>query len=94
MEKCKFYEVDTAAKAEGDALEAAYNAGMSDKEREAMEAWANQQTADQPDPFAKCGEYCKHSRSGKGYPGEYVYGCACPGNEHVIDVDFNESEII
>jgi hypothetical protein len=94
MEKCKFYEVDTAAQAEGEAMAAAYEAGMSDAEREAMDAWAAQAPSNEPDPFAKCGEYCKHLKSGKGHPGEYVYHCAAPGNEHIIDVDFREYEII
>ena len=94
MEKCKFYEVDLAAKAEGDAMEAAYYADMSAEERKGLEAWANQAPPDQSDPFAKCGEYCKHLKSGRGFPGEYLYNCAAPGNEHIIHCDFNESEII
>ena len=91
---CKFYELDAAAQAEAEAMTAAYEASMSEAEREAMEAWAAQAPDDQPDPFAKCGPFCKHSKGGKGHPGEYVYHCAAPGNEHIIHVDFNESEII
>jgi hypothetical protein len=59
-----------------------------------MKAWAAQAPKGELDPFAQCGEWCKHLKSGRGYPGEYVYHCAAPGNEHVIHTDFNESEII
>ena len=91
---CKFYEVDTTAQAEGEAMAAAYEASMSDAEREAMDAWAAQAPDDEPDPFANCGPYCKHLKSGRGFPGEYLYNCTAPGNEHIIHCDFNESEII
>jgi hypothetical protein len=91
---CKFYEADLAAQKEGEKLETAYFTSMSDTEREAMEAWAAMRSADDTDPFAKCGKYCKHLKSGKGYPGEYVHGCAAPGNEHIIHVDININEVI
>ena len=94
MTECKFYEVDLAAQAEGEAMAAAYEASMNPAEREAMDAWAAQAPKDETDPFAKCGAYCKHLNSGKGHPGEFVYHCTAPGNEHVIHVDFNESKII
>ena len=93
MCECKFYEVDLVEKAEGEAMEAAYWASMSEAEREAMEAWAAE-APDEPDPFAKCGECCKHMKRDRGFPGETVYHCAAPGNEHVIHTDFNLSEII
>ena len=91
---CKYFEVDLAAQREAEETEAAYIESMSDAQREALEAWEAMNPNDEPDPFAKCGPFCKHSKSGKGYPGEYVYRCAAPGNEHIIRVDFNESEII
>ena len=91
---CKYYEVDLAAQKEGEKMEAAYIASMSDAQRAEWEAWAAMAPDDEPDPFAKCRPYCKHLNSGKGFPGEYVYSCAAPGNEHIIHVDFNESEII
>jgi len=94
MCKCKFYEVDLVAKKEGDAMEAAYFGSMNETEREAMDAWAAMEATDEPDPFAKCGEYCKHQKSDRGFPGERVYQCIAPGNEHIIHVDFIESEII
>ena len=89
---CKFYEIDLTAQAEGDAMEAAYLASISEAEKEAMEAWAA--TDPTPNPLAKCGDYCKHLQSGRGFPGEYGYICTAPDNEHIIHVDFNESEII
>ena len=94
MCECKYYELDAAAKKESEQLLVEYEAQMSDAERDELEAWAAKQSAGEPDPFAKCGEFCKHSKSGRGYPGEYVFHCAAPGNEHIIHIDFNESEII
>ena len=94
MCECKFYEIDLLAKEEGEAMYAEYVGNISEAERESLEAWADMNVSDEPDPFAKCGEYCKHLKGGKGYPGEYVHHCAAPGNEHIIHVDFIESEII
>ncbi len=89
---CKFYEVDLEAQAEGEALAAAYDDMLGEEGRAAEAAWLAMQDPE-PDPFAGCGPYCRHARSGKGMPGEYVYGCGAPGNEHIIHVDFNEAEI-
>ena len=94
MCECKFYEVDLVAKEEGDAMDAAYFGSMSQSEREALEAWADMEASDASDPFAKCGAYCKYKKSDRGYPGERVHHCAALGNEHIIHVDFIESEII
>ena len=94
MCKCKFYEIDLMARKEAEEMEAAYFAAMSKAEREAMDAWAAMKPDGEQDPLAECGEFCKHLKSGKGHPGEYVYFCAAPGNDHIIHVDFNESEII
>ena len=91
---CKFYEPDMDALQEAEAMEAAYLASMSDAEREALEIWANEQPEDVPDPFANCGPCCKYSKSGHGYPGEYVCHCDASGNEHILHVDFIESEIL
>ena len=93
MCECKFYEIDLTAQKEAEDMEADYIVSTSPEEREAMEAWAAQ-AGENFDPFVKCGAYCKHMKEGKGHPGEYIYGCAAPGNEHIIHVDFNESEII
>ena len=92
--ECKFYEIDLAAQEEAEKMEAAYLDSLSDAQREDLEAWAAQAPEDEPDPFAKCVPFCKHLNHGKGFPSEYVYHCAAPGNEHIIHVDFNESEII
>ena len=92
--ECPFYVLDVAAKAEGEAMDAAYEATLTADQRAAYEEWAAQAPDDAVDPFAGCGPYCTHIRQGKGFPGEYVYSCDAPGNEHVIYVDFNESEII
>jgi len=95
MCKCKFYEVDLAAQKQSDEMEAAYRGSMSEDEWLAQEEWVgNMATSTDEDPLGKCGEYCKHLKSGKGYPGEYVYHCAVPGAEHILHVDFNESEIL
>lgn len=50
--------------------------------------------AEENNPHLSCRAFCRYFRSGKGYPGEYVYYCCAAGNEHIIDVDFIESEII
>ena len=95
MCKCKFYECDLAAKKEAEEMCAFYEQGISLSEREAMDAWAASQEQDAvPDPLAGCGEFCKHLKSDKGFPGEYVYYCTALGNEHVIHTDFREYEII
>ena len=91
---CKYYEADLAAQKEAEEMEAAYYGSMSDAEREAWAAWEAMCPGDEPDTFANCGPFCKHMVSGRGYPGEYVYNCSAPGNEHIIHVDFNESEIL
>ncbi len=92
---CLFYDPDLAAQAEGERLAAEYETSLSPEQRAAEAAWlaANVQDAE-PDPFAKCGPYCRHLKSGKGFPGEHVNYCAAPGNEHVIHYEFRESEII
>ncbi len=92
---CLFYELDLEAQAEGEKLFGAYEDCLSPEQRAAEAAWlAAQPEPDGPDPFAKCGPYCRHLNSGRGFPGEYVYHCAAPGNEHVIHYEFRESEII
>ena len=91
---CPFYELDEAAKDDGDEMDAAYYAGRSAEDIAAeKEFWLDQQFDGGPDPFAKCGEYCAHMRGNPGFPGEFVYSCAAPGNEHIIHVDFNENAI-
>ena len=94
MCECKFYEIDLVAKKEGDEMDVAYFGSMSEAERETLEAWADMESSDAPDPFAKCGEYCKYLKSGNGFLGEHVYHCVAPGNGYIIHVDFIESEII
>jgi hypothetical protein len=90
---CKFYEPDLKAQAEGEKLAADYEASLSPEQREAEAAWLALQEPE-PDPFADCGPYCRHLESGKGMLGEYMYYCGAPGNEHVLDYEFRESEII
>ncbi len=82
---CKFYEKDLAAVKDALEIEAALKA--NDAITELAE------TNHEDNPLEQC-TFCKHLRSGKGYPGEYVYHCTAPGNEHIIHVDFIESEII
>lgn len=100
VEMCKFYEVDEEAKAEGEAMDAAFIESLGGQEAyEAYEAEAEAMAeamgySEENDPFAKCGPYCKYLKSGKGYPGEHVTYCSCPGHEQILDTQFNESEII
>jgi hypothetical protein len=94
---CKFYEVDVEAQKEGEQFESGFLASMTDAEREAMEAWdaeLEDSPLDDGSPLCKCGPFCKYLKHGKGFPGEYVYHCTAPDNEHIIQVDFNESELI
>lgn len=91
--KCKYYELDEAAKKEAESWEAAYRASMSESEWAAMEEWAAQMNPDD-DPLDECKNFCKHLCQGKGHPGGYVYFCHAPDNAQILHVDFNESEII
>ncbi len=89
---CKFYEPDMEAKEEAEKMYAFYQTAFPEielaDEPEQIEPPA------EDDPLASCGAFCRYLKSGKGYPGEYVYYCCAAGNEHIIHVDFNESEII
>lgn len=84
--KCKFYELDLEAQKEAEEMVLPFPELSADEGPE--------EERETDDPFSSCGAFCKYLKSGKGYPGEYVYYCCAKGNEHVIDVDFNESEII
>ena len=90
---CKFYKIDLEAKVEAERMEALFPVTFSEEEpadySEYMET-----PHEENDPFASCGIFCRYLKSGKGYPGEYVYYCCAAGNEHIIHVDFNKSEII
>ena len=95
--KCKFYEVDEVAKKECEKEMADYRKLIGEeafieeqKHVEAMTASLGEEC----DKLAQCKEFCKYLAGGKGYPGEWVCYCKCPGHEHVIDVDFHESEVI
>jgi hypothetical protein len=90
---CCFYEKDTKAEEEAKEMDAAIIATMGEENWRAMCEMAELQPEDNS-PLAKCGEFCRYLHSGKGYPGEYVYHCTAPGNEHIIHVDFIELEII
>lgn len=90
---CKFYKIDHEAKEEAERMEALFPTVFP--EEEPINCPEHMETPhEENDPFASCGIFCRYLRSGKGYPGEYVYYCCAAGNEHVIHVDFNESEII
>lgn len=86
---CKFYEPDIQAQKEAEEMESLIPEIFMGEE---MDSGGMDTPRD--DPFAACGAFCKHLKSGRGYPGEYVYYCCAEGNMHIIDVDFNESEII
>lgn len=86
---CKFYELDLEAQEEAAKMEILLSKYLSEEEL----ATYSEQVCDET-PFSECGEFCKYFKSGKGYPGEYVYHCCAKGNEHIIHIDFNESEII
>lgn len=90
---CCFYEKDTKAEEEANEMEADMIAVMGEDNWKAMNEMA-ELLPEENNPEAKCAAFCKHLRSGKGYPGEYVDYCSAPGNEHIINVDFRESEII
>ena len=83
MNNCKFYVEDTDAKLEAEACEKACRESMGE------EVWETEQD----NKLSKC-MYCKYFKESKGYPGEYLYGCSFPGNEQILYVDSNESEII
>ena len=89
--ECTFYELDQKAKDEAEKIDAFWGAEFFDAEDEEPQTDA---PADENNPHLSCGAFCRYFRSGKGYPGEYVYYCCAAGNEHIIDVDFIESEII
>ena len=89
---CRLYEKDTKAEEEANEMEADMIAVMGEDNWKAMNEMA-ELLPEENNPEAKCA-FCKHLRSGKGYPGEYVDYCSAPGNEHTINVDFRESEII
>ena len=85
---CRYYELDLAALWEAEAMDAACAVRMDAGERAAFEAWdSTRPPVGELDPTARCGPFCKHLEQGAGGPGEYVYRCAAPGNEHVIHVD-------
>lgn len=89
---CKFYKLDLEAKAEAESMEALFHPSFPEDESAAsghMEI-----PPEENDPFSTCGAFCRYLTSGNGYPGEHVYYCCAAGNEHIIHVDFNESEII
>lgn len=86
---CKFYEPDIQAQKEAEEMESLIPEIFMGEE---MDSGGMDTPGD--DPFAACGAFCKHLKSGRGYPGEYVYYCCAEGNMHIIDVDFNGSEII
>lgn len=95
MPNCEFYEVDEVAKAEIDAEIEEYKKCVGEEAFLAEQAfWDAMNEENENDELSKCGECCKYLRSGKGFPGEYVCYCSCPGHEHILSVDFNESEII
>ena len=89
---CRFYEKDTKAEKEANEMEADIIAVMGEDSWKTLNEMAKLLT-EENNPEAKC-VFCKHLRSGKGHPGEYVDYCSAPGNEHIINVDFRESEII
>lgn len=92
---CEFYEIDEDAKAQCEAEIQAYKKCIGEDAFQAEVDMYNALFPENPnDKLSQCGEYCKHLRSGKGYPGEYICYCSCPGHEHIIDADFNESEVI
>lgn len=100
VEMCEFYEVDKEAKAECEAMDASYIQSLGGQEAYEAELKAAEEMAkamgysEEDDPFAKCGPYCKYLKWGKGYPGESVAYCSCSGHEHIIDTQFDESEVI
>ena len=85
MSKCKFWQEDTSAAKAAEELATAYSAIFPDESLPEIEQ--------EPSPLHGCG-FCKFLRHGKGYPGEYLYSCDCPGNEKILHVDFSESEVI
>ena len=88
---CPYFELDLAALREAEAMDAACAVRMDAGERAAFNAWASTRPpVEELDPTAHCGPYCKHLEQGNGGPGEYVYRCAAPGNEHIIHVDLND----
>ena len=90
MAECKFYELDKLAKEEHEQ----WIATIPESDIRAMEEMMYEVEEDYSDPCEKCREFCKHYSSGKGFPGEYVDYCAAPGNEHIIRVETNISEVI
>lgn len=78
---CKFYEVDAEWLAECEAMEAMF---QGDGCGEAGAGCS----------CSECGPCCRFLKCGDGFPGEQVTYCSAPGNEHIIDVDFDESAVI
>ena len=90
---CKFYKINLEAKEEAERMKALFPVAFP--EAEPINCPEHMETPhEENDPFASCGIFCRYFRSGKGYPGEHVYYCCAAGKEHIIHVDFNESEII
>lgn len=92
-QNCRFYKKDLDAQREAEEMETAMRASIGEENWKAMSEWAEQELKGDG-PLAKCGLFCKYYRCGRGFPGEYVDYCSAPGNEHIINVDFRESEII
>lgn len=93
MEKakmCKFYEADLDAMKEAEDVEALARECFGDEE---MQAGAESAGECPADPCAGCWG-CKHLCGGAGFPGEYVYSCRKPGNEHIISTEFDEAAVI
>ena len=85
---CKFFELDVKAKEEYESEREARKSGMTPDQWKAeleLESFMI-------NPNKRC-MFCKHFKETDGFPGEHLTNCSAPGNEHIINVDFNESEI-
>lgn len=72
--ECTFYELDQKTKDEAEKMDALWGAEFFDAEDAEPQTDA---PAEENNPLLSCGAFCRYFRSGKGYPGEYVYySCA------------------
>lgn len=94
---CKFYELDKLAKEEYEAEISAYRESIGEEAFLAEQEFLRDivdSTGSGGSNLTPCTEFCKYFAGDKGYPGEYVYHCKCPGHERVLEIDFNENEVI
>lgn len=87
---CPFYEMDPVTLAEAEQVEAELR-DMPGNEEWMCQAGLPGQVPEKP--YDGC-YGCRHFWDGPGYPGETIYACRRPGNEHIIHTETDLSSLI